>query len=291
MAHVLSRLRTRVEGVGDWVDRHAPSSKRGFAIGAWRRFDGIDGPLHSLLLSTYVLLAVVPALLVMVEYLEQDPAALANHIAHHYGFTDSTEGLLQGVLVADRTHEFGTAVLAILGALFFGVGFGKVLQLVHARAWELPLRPSPKDHGRYAIVLLLLYGLVFLLLVQSKELAGGPSWEGLAVAPGWAALLLLYFAWAGRLLTHRLLTWNDLLPGAALTGVGLVLLMILSSWVIEPWVDFYARDYGGFGVVMAIFFWLGFSSFLIVAAASLGPVLAERRTSAARSARAADVTD
>ena len=35
---------------------------------------------------------------------------------------------------------------------------------------------------------------------------------------------------------------------------------------MELWVDFYARDYGGFGVVMAIFFWIGFSSFVIVAA-------------------------
>ena len=288
---MLNGLRTRLDGLGEWVDRQDSSSKRGFAIAAWKRFEGIDGPLQSLLLSTYILLAIVPALLVMVEYLEQDPAALANHIARHYGLTDGTGSLVRGVFVADRTHELGSAVLAILGALFFGVGFGKVLQLVHARAWELPLRPSPKDQGRYATVLVVLYGLIFLLLVQAKELAGGPSWEGLAVAPGWIALLVFYFAWAARLLTHKLLTWNDVLPGAALTGVGIVVLMILSSRLIEPWVDFYARDYGGFGVVMAIFFWIGFSSFVIVASASLGPVLAARRTSAAPAAGAADVTD
>ena len=46
---------------------------------------------------------------------------------------------------------------------------------------------------------------------------------------------------------------------------------------MEPWVDFYAKDYGGFGVVMAIFFWIGFSSFVVVAAASMSPALAERR--------------
>ena len=272
-----TRLTASVARVRGWVDGRDPSSRTGTAIAAWRRFDAVDGPLQSLLLSTYLLIAVVPALLVMVEYLERDPSALANHLAHHYGFADGTEGLLRGVLAADRTHELGSAVLAIIGALFFGVGFGKVLQLVHARAWELPLRPSPKDQGRYALVLVVLYGLIFLLLVQAKELSGGPSWEGLAVAPGWAALLVLYFGWAGRLLTHRLLTWQDLLPGSAVTGVGLVVLMILSSWLMEPWVDFYARDYGGFGVVMAIFFWIGFSSFVIVASASLGPVLARRR--------------
>jgi len=261
----------------EWADRQDSASRRGFAIAAWRRFDAVDGPLQSLLLSTYVLIAVLPALLVMVEYLETDPAALANHLAHHYGLQDGTAGLVRGVLVADRAHELGSALLAIAGALFFGLGFGRVLQAVHVRAWHLALHRTPKDQARYAIVLLLLYGLILLLLLQAKELAGGPSWEGLAVAPGWVALLILFFAWTARFLTHRLLAWGDVLQGAALTGVGLVLLMIVSSRVMELWVDFYARDYGGFGVVMAIYFWIGFSSFVIVAAASLSPVLAERR--------------
>ena len=277
----LGDVRSRVEALAaraeEWADRQDPASARGVAIGGWRRFQDVDGPLQSLLLSTYVLVAVVPALLVMLEYLERDPGALARHLSDHYGFSAATEGLLQGVLSADRTHELGSALLAIAGALFFGVGFGRVLQLVHARAWGLPLRPSQKDQGRYATVLLVLYGLILVLLVQAKELSGGPSWEGLAVAPGWVALLLLFFAWAARMLTHRLLSWNDVLPGATLTAVGIVVLMIVSSFVMELWVDFYARDYGGFGVVMAIFFWIGFSSFVIVGSACLGPVLARRR--------------
>ena len=53
--------------------------------------------------------------------------------------------------------------------------------------------------------------------------------------------------------------------------------MILSSFVMEFWVNFYARDYGGFGVVMAIFFWIALSSALVVGVASLSPPLAERR--------------
>jgi uncharacterized BrkB/YihY/UPF0761 family membrane protein len=54
-------------------------------------------------------------------------------------------------------------------------------------------------------------------------------------------------------------------------------LMIVSSYVMQFWVDLYARDYGGLGVVLAIYFWLAFSSAVIVGAASLSPALAERR--------------
>jgi membrane protein len=214
----------------------------------------------------------------MEEYLESHPAALANHLVHHYGLSKETATLLKGVLVHDRTHELGTALLAIAGALFFGLGFGRVLQLVYARSWQLTLRTRQSDQARYAVVLLALYGLLLLILVQAKELEGTVSWAGLAVAPGWVVLLTLFFAWAARFLTHGQLSWRDLLPAAALTAVGLVALMLVSSYVMEMWVDFYARDYGGFGVVMAIFFWIGFSSFVIVAAASLSPALAERRT-------------
>jgi uncharacterized BrkB/YihY/UPF0761 family membrane protein len=66
-------------------------------------------------------------------------------------------------------------------------------------------------------------------------------------------------------------------PGAALTAVGVVLLMWVSRYLMEFWVNLYARDYGGFGVVMAIFFWIAFSSAVIVVAAALSPALAERR--------------
>jgi uncharacterized BrkB/YihY/UPF0761 family membrane protein len=44
------------------------------------------------------------------------------------------------------------------------------------------------------------------------------------------------------------------------------------------WIDLYARDYGGLGVVLAIYFWIAFSSAVIVWAASLSPPLSERRT-------------
>ena len=97
------------------------------------------------------------------------------------------------------------------------------------------------------------------------------------MSPGWVVLLTGFFVWAPRVLTYGQLSWRDLLPGAALTAAGLVALMLVSSIGLELWLNFYARDYGGFGVVMAIFFWIGFGSSIVVFAASLSPALAVRR--------------
>ena len=270
---------TRAE---EWVDRQDPGSFSGAAIGAWRRYRAVDGPLQSALLSLYVLVAIVPALLVMEEYLDANPASLANQLVHHYGLQASTASLLNGVLVHNRQHEIGSALFAIAGALFFGLNFGRVLQLVHARAWQLELPSKLTDQALYATVLLGLYGLILLLLVQLSELKGAPGWVGDVLAIGWVALLVAFFVWAPWRLTHRRVSRRDLLPGAVLTAVGLVVLMLVSSFVMDFWVNLYARDYGGLGVVLAIYFWIAFSSAVIVGAASASPALAERRSARSR---------
>jgi len=275
------RVQTRVQSVShrtqEWVDAQDPASRRGVAIGAWRRYQAVDGPLQTALLSLYFMIAVLPALLVMVEYLERNPTALANHLVRHFGLNAATASLVHSVLIDDRRHELGSALFAVAGALVCGVGFGKVLQLVHARAWRLPLRSRQVDQLAYAAVLLGLYGLILLLLVQLKELEGRPSWADPLLVPGWIAVLSLFFVWAPRTLTHKLIPARDLVPGAVLTALGLVVLMLVSGFAGQFWVDLYARDYGGLGVVMAVYFWIALSSAAIVWAASISPALAGRR--------------
>jgi membrane protein len=260
-----------------WLERQPAQSPAGVVVGAWRRYRAVDGPLQSALLSLYVLVAVIPALLVMEEYLDPHPAALAHHIVHHYGLNGPTGTLVRSVLVEGHSHELGSALLAIAGALFFGLGFGRVLQLVHARAWQVGLPTRATDHGLYTLVLLALYGLILLLLVELSELKGAPAWANGLLALGWIGLLVVFFAWAPSLLLHGAVSRRDLLPGAVLTAVGLVVLMVVSRFVMRFWIDLYARDYGGLGVVLAIYFWIAFSSAVIVWAASLSPALAERR--------------
>lgn len=270
---------------GAWVDRQQPGSRTAVAIEAWRRYRVVEGPLQSALLALYVLVAVLPALLVMEEYLDPHPNSLAHSLVHHYRLNAPTASLLNGVLGEGHSHELGSALLAVAGALFFGLGFGRVLQLVHARAWRLSLPTRQTDQGLYAVVLLGLYGLILLLLVQLTELSGSPEWVGLSLALGWIGLLALFFVWAPWLLTHKRITRRDLLPAAVLTAFGLVVLMVVSRWVMQFWVDLYARDYGGLGVVLAIYFWFALSSAVIVWAASLSPALAERRRLRPRATR------
>jgi membrane protein len=260
-----------------WVESRDPASKSGVAIGAWRRYRLVEGPLQSALLSVYILVAVLPAVLVMEEYLDPHPNSLANSLVHHYRLNASTSELIHNVLGQGRSHELGSALIAIASALVFGIGFGRVLQLVHARAWQLDLRTGMLDQVGHGAVLAGLYGLLLLLLLQLNEFHTGSTVGKALLAIGWVGFLTLFFAVGPWLLTHKQLELRDLLPGAALTALGLVALMVVSRFVMPFWIDLYARDYGGLGVVLAIYFWIAFSSAVIVWAASLSPALADRR--------------
>jgi len=260
-----------------WVESRDPASKSGVAIGAWKRYRLVEGPLQSALLSLYILVAVLPALLVMEEYLDPHPNSLANSLVHHYRLNASASELIHNVLGEGRSHELGSALIAIGSALVFGIGFGHVLQLIHARAWQLDLRTGVSDQLGYGAVLAGLYGLLLLLLLQLNDFHTGSTVVKALLGIGWVGFLTLSFAVAPWLLTHKQLELRDLLPGAGLTALGLVALMVVSRFVMPFWLDLYARDYGGLGVVLAIYFWIAFSSAIIVWAASLSPALADRR--------------
>jgi len=284
---VNARLRDLSRRGQAWVERQDPSSPSGVAIEAWRRYRAVEGPLQSALLSIYILVAVLPALLVMEEYLDPHPNALASQIVHHYRLNASTSELLHNVLGQGRSHELGSALLAIASALVFGIGFGRVLQLVHSRAWKLDLATGPFDQVGYGAVLAGLYGLLLLLLLQLNEFHTSSTLIKALLGVGWVGFLTLFFDVAPWLLTHRQISRRDLLPGAVLTALAVVGLMIVSNFVMQFWVDLYARDYGGFGVVLAIYFWIAFSSAVIVGAASLSPALAARRSLRAERASSA----
>lgn len=260
-----------------WVEGRDPASRTGVAIGAWQRYRAVEGPRQSALLSLYILVAVLPALLVMEEYLDPHPNSLANSLVHHYRLNASASELIHNVLAEGRSHEFGSALLAIISALVFGIGFGHVLQLVHARAWKLDLATGVSDQLGYGAVLVGLYGLLMLLLLQLNDFHPRSVVVKVLLGIGWAGFLTLFFVVAPRLLTHKQIAPRDLLPGAALTAIGLIVLMLVSRFVMPFWIDLYARDYGGLGVVLALYFWIALSSAVIVWAASLSPALAYRR--------------
>jgi hypothetical protein len=65
-----------------------------FGSRTWQRYRLVEGPLQSALLSLYILVAVLPALLAVEEYLDPHPNSLANSLVRHFRLNTETSQLM-----------------------------------------------------------------------------------------------------------------------------------------------------------------------------------------------------
>jgi hypothetical protein len=175
-----------------WVDSRDPASRPGAAIGWFRRYRAADGQLYAVLLTAYFFLTLLPLLIVESNYVYKDQEELAKRLNHRLQLSGNTGHLVVTVLAGSGNHKLSAALLAIINLFFFGVGFGRVLQLVHARSWGLDLRKNAwLDQSLYYGILAVLAVVTSSTCCRRKRSADHPPGSaGCSTSPGsrcWSA--------------------------------------------------------------------------------------------------------
>jgi uncharacterized BrkB/YihY/UPF0761 family membrane protein len=127
------------------------------------------------------------------------------------------------------------------------------------------------------LVLLLAFPLAAVLASAIRERSPGVGIlaTALSIVP-FAALWVLISSF----LPHRDASWQALVPGALLFGLGLEALNVFTAYVLTPWALNKQGTYGALGLAAALLLSLFLISRLVVAAAVLNATLWERRTPA-----------
>jgi uncharacterized BrkB/YihY/UPF0761 family membrane protein len=172
----------------------------------------------------------------------------------------------------------GVVFLLMLPAVFYATAtLYRAIAKVYAIAWygsARGVRIKPRGLAVFAVALLLQFTAVAVV----GWIRRGDQFGGLASLLVY--LVLVGGAWlaVSLQLPHRPVRWFRLLPGAALMGVGLLLINVFNVYVTTRLVENRADTYGALGVATALLFSLVLVGRLMVVSAELNSALDERHT-------------
>jgi YihY family inner membrane protein len=153
------------------------------------------------------------------------------------------------------------------------------------QVWGVPVntRPDPVRARLRGLLLLVLFGIGVLVTTALSSLAtGAGDSEELGAGLRLAALGLSMAANCGlyllafRSLTVRATSVRDVLPGAILAAVAFQILQSTGTFLVEHGLLGSTQVYGLFGIVLGLMSWIYAQAFIVVLAAELNVVLAER---------------
>jgi len=172
-------------------------------------------------------------------------------------------------------------VVGIAGAVWAGMAAMQAAQDAMNEVWDVPRTRYPnfamKRLRSVAMLLLILVGLAASSTISQlavNVVSGVLATIALFVAT--AACNTLMYLVAFRLLTVARLTWRQVLPGAAVGGIGYTALQVVGTLYITRTVNGAQETYGTFAVVIGLLSWIYLIAQLTMFAAEANVVAARR---------------
>ena len=167
------------------------------------------------------------------------------------------------------------AIVAAVALVYVTRLLHRAAAIVHALAWQGSAAAAKTEHSLGVFVL----GLAAQLVITGGKgpLRPPTGIENIVVLIAYPVCIGAVWLWMSSRLPHGAAGWLDLLPGAALYGVGLLLIHIFNVYILNRLHESRSSTYGALGSAAAVLLGFYFIGRLIVATAVLNATLYERR--------------
>jgi membrane protein len=266
-----------------WADRfQRRHALVGFPIAVMKKFGEDRASNLSVLIAYYAFFSLFPLLLAFVSILgfvlEGNPSLREDVVDSALARIPVIGPQLQGE-VKPLTGSTVALVLGLVGALWAGLGVTVATARAFAEIWDVPRVEQPNGlkarlRGFVALVIL------GVTLIASTAIAGlaigggiGPNAERGAAVLASLATNCVVFLTVFVVLTPRTPPIRELLPGVALTAVGVLLLQTLGGWYVDHAIKDASAAYGTFALVIGLLSWFLLLAHLLLIAAEVNVVV------------------
>jgi membrane protein len=274
MENERTTARQRVSAVRDQVDKVRGWAQRTLVWKVWERMLETEFVDRSVALAGKAFVSFFPLVIVVAAFM---PSSIRTSI-----FTTLTHRLgIHGQALTNAKQAFASAndirkakgVLGLVLTFFFASSFTTALQRVYLRAWR---RAPGAKVGTYT------RGPLWLaaVLVYMAALGGIRSLLGdgiglgvfLVLSVGSTAALWWFTAW---FMLERQVRARVLVPTGLVTGVAMSLYTLSATVWMPDVVSHNQRQFGFFGVALALVTWFSGAAICVLIGACAGPVFAE----------------
>lgn len=239
----------------------------------WAQLLDIQFVDRAVALAAKAFVAFLPAVLTFAAVApERVRLGMVATMQRRLGLSGQSLELVQTSLAARGPVSSSTSLLSVILLLFYATTFTSALQRVYLSAWR---RPTSRDRVRELKGLIWLAGVIAMLSVFNalNRAFSGLIGNTLMAILGFSALVALWWA-TSYVMLRRHVRWRVLLPPAIAMAIGTSIYTASAAvWVPRSMIA-NQQQFGFFGVSMTLVSWFVGVGFIIVASATLGPVLA-----------------
>jgi membrane protein len=261
------RLRALADGLQAWAERT-------IFWRIWERMLENEFIDRSVALGAKAFVSFFPAIIVVAAFMPDSVRnSIYQTIAHRAGLSGPGLETVKGAFASSDDVRKATGIAGLVLTFFYINSFTTALQRVYTRAWR---RPKSGRVSGYAFGSAWLIGVIvyFALLGGARHLlVRGPATAAFAVFAIAASIGVWWITpW---FMLQREVRLRVLLPTGIATGLASIAYTVSAGVWMPRTVTENQRQFGFFGVALALVTWLTGTALIIVIGGCIGPVLAE----------------